>query len=242
MPDLEELLRHVRGALEAHRRTCFHRSTFEVRCEADGTVILEGEAENIAAKKVSLEVAASVPGCTGILDRLRVKPSIRMGDGAIRDRVRDDLLEEQSLAQCAIQVRDGGALKLIRASSTPRGDYLEIAVADGIVTLNGQAESLSHKRLAGLLAWWVPGTCDVVNGIDVEPPEEDSDDEICDAVRAALEKDHLIKSDSIRVSTRNAVVTLDGIAANQRQAEMAEADAWYIFGVDSVIDKLQRLE
>jgi osmotically-inducible protein OsmY len=107
---------------------------------------------------------------------------------------------------------------------------------------NGQVESLSHKRLAGLLAWWVPGTCDVVNGIEARPPEEDSDDEISDAVRAALEKDRLIKSDSIRVTTNNALVTLDGIAANQRQAAMAEADAWYIFGVDAVVNNLQTLE
>jgi osmotically-inducible protein OsmY len=239
MPALEELLHHIRGALESDPRAGFHRSPFEVRCEADGTVILEGEAENIAAKKVALELTASVPGCTGIIDRLRVKPSTRMGDGAIRDAVRDSLLEEQALDLCTLRVRDGTAVKLIRESSGNRGDYLEIAVGDGIVTLNGQVESLSHKRLAGLLAWWVPGTRDVINGIEVKPPEDDSDDEITDAVEAALEKDHLIESSSIGITSRNAVVTLDGSVANQRQAEMAEADAWYIFGVDGVVSQLK---
>ena len=114
-----------------------------------------------------------------------------------------------------------------------------IAVADGVVTLDGQVESLSHKRLAELLAWWVPGTRDVVNGIEVKPYEDDSDDEITDAVTMALEKDRLVTHDSIRVITRNSVVTLEGVVPNRRQAEMAEADAWYIFGVDNVINHLR---
>ncbi len=34
---------------------------------------------------------------------------------------------------------------------------------------------LIHVRVsAGVLAWWVPGSRDVVNGIAVELPEEDS--------------------------------------------------------------------
>jgi hypothetical protein len=40
-----------------------------------------------------------------------------------------------------------------------------------------------------LLAWWVPGSRDVVNGIAVEPPEEDAPIRIEEAVRIALDKD-----------------------------------------------------
>jgi osmotically-inducible protein OsmY len=239
MPESEEVIRQVRAALERDSRVNLHRHPIAVDCEPDGTIVLEGETESIAAKKIALELAAAVPGCTGIADRLRVTPAIPMGDGAIRDRVRDSLLEEQSLARCAIYVRDGDAVKLVRESAVPRGDCIEAAVGDGVVTLDGRVESLSHKRLAGLLAWWVPGTRDVINGIEVQPPQEDCDDEISDAVRVALEKDKLLRSDSIRITTQNAVVTLEGIVANDRQAAMAEADAWYIFGVDRVINHLR---
>ncbi len=242
MPEPEALIREIRAALERDLRVNLHRYPIAVACEADGTIVLEGETDSIAAKKVALELAAAVPGCAGIADRLRVKPSVPMGDGAIRDRVRDSLLEEQSLARYAIYVRDGDSPKLVRESAAPRGDYIEVAVEAGVVTLNGQVESLSHKRLAGVLVWWVPGTCDLVNGLDVEPPQEDSDDEIRDAVRAALEKDRLVRSDSIRVTSENAVVTLEGTAMNSRQAAMAEADAWYIFGVDRVINRLEAAE
>lgn len=242
MPEPQALIREVRAALERDPRVNLHRCPIAVACETDGTIVLEGETESIAAKKIALELTAAVPGCAGIADRLRVKPSVQMGDGAIRDRVRDSLLEEQSLARYAIYTRNGDSPKLVRESAAPRGDYIEVAVEAGVVTLNGQVESLSHKRLAGVLAWWVPGTRDLVNGLDVEPPEEDSDDEIRDAVRAVLEKDRLVRSDSIRVSSSNAVVTLDGAAVNTRQAAMAEADAWYIFGVDGVINHLRTLE
>jgi osmotically-inducible protein OsmY len=90
-----------------------------------------------------------------------------------------------------------------------------------------------------VLAWWVPGGRDVVNGLEVSPPEEDTDDEVTDAVRLVLEKDPFINADQIRVSTRNFVVTLDGVVRSPGQKQMAEHDAWYVFGVDNVINRLQ---
>lgn len=209
--------------------------------EPDGTLVLEGETDGIAAKKIALEVAAaSMQASAGIIDRLRVRPSIPMGDGEIRDRIRDALVQEPAFARYMVYA--GDAISASRGQPAPAGNYIEAAVSDGAVTLNGQVESLSHKRLAGILVWWVPGTRDVVNGLDVQPEEADSDDEIRDAVRTALEKDKLVRSDSIRVSSRNAVVTLEGVAANEEQAAMAEADAWYVFGVDGVVNHLTRLD
>jgi len=36
--------------------------------------------------------------------------------------------------------------------------------------LNGRVSGLPSKRLAGVLAWRVPGVRDVVNGIELDPP------------------------------------------------------------------------
>ena len=239
MPEAEKLIRQVRSALKHDSRVKFHRARIAVTTEPDGTLVLEGETDGIAAKKIALEIAASVSGSAGIVDRLRVKPSGPMGDGEIRDGVRDALLQEPAFARYAVYVGHDTGLP---PQTSPSGNYVEAAVNDGVVTLNGQVESLSHKRLAGVLVWWVPGSRDVVNGIDVQPPEEDSDDEISDAVRTALEKDRLVRSDSIRVNTRNAVVTLEGVVANGEQAAMAVADAWYVFGVDGVVNHLEPLD
>lgn len=40
---------------------------------------------------------------------------------------------------------------------------------------------LHYKRLAGVLAWWVPVSRDVINGIAVEPSREDGPDAIVEA-------------------------------------------------------------
>lgn len=73
----------------------------------------------------------------------------------------------------------------------------------------------------------------------VEPPQDDSDEEVAKAVRLALKKDRLIKSEDIRVSAKQYVVTLEGSIPTEAQKEMAEFDAWYVFGVVKVVNKLE---
>ncbi|WP_243688888.1 BON domain-containing protein [Geotalea toluenoxydans] len=119
---------------------------------------------------------------------------------------------------------------------------IEVAVDKGVVTLNGQVASLSQKRMAGVLAWWVPGSRDVINGLEISPPEEDNDDEVIDGIRLALEKDPFVNATQIRVRCRDYAVTLEGLVTNETERRMAEADAWYVFRVDSVKNLLQHQE
>jgi osmotically-inducible protein OsmY len=204
---------------------------------SDGDLVIEGEVADIAAKKLALGRAAAVAEVRGIVDRLRVAPAERMGDGAIRDLVRDALLTEPALAECSIRVSVKGAWEAVRSLDSAAGS-IDITVSDGVVTLDGNVPGLGLKRIAGVLAWWVPGSRDVINGLGVTPPEEDNDGEISDAVRLALEKDPLINPDQIRVSTRNAAVTLQGQVPTESECEAAEFDAWYVFGVDKVINQI----
>lgn len=53
-----------------------------------------------------------------------------------------------------------------------------------------------------------------------------------------LAKDRLVMETNIRVRTANAVVTLEGTVPSDAQKDMAEFDAWYVFGVDKVVNKL----
>lgn len=225
--------------MEHEPRINLHRFPLAFELGDDGTLVLEGEAGNIAAKKLALELAASVPGVTGVVDRVRVAPARRMGDGQIRDHVRDALLEEAAFENFGIRVQAGNQWETVREPISVPASSIAVSVNDGVVTLNGLASSVSHKSLAGALAWWVPGSRDVINGIEISPPQEESDDEITEAVHLVLEKDPLINADTIRVGTRNAVVTLEGTAPSDSQKEMAEMDAWYVFGVDRVINRLK---
>ncbi len=206
---------------------------------ADGVLTLEGEAEHIAAKKLAMELVIAVSGVTGIVDRFHVTPAMRMGDGAILDAVRDALLQESSLLNCSIQVIRKGQLETVReVTSEPRG-AVRVSVNEGVVLLDDHVTGLTQKRLAGVLAWWVPGSCDVINGMEVVPDQPDSDEEMAKAVRIVLKKDPFVNGDRIRVAARQSVVTLEGDAPSAPQKEMAEFDAWYVFGVDKVINRLE---
>lgn len=234
----EEVLKAVRAAFEHERRINLHRYSIRMGF-SDGVLTLEGEAENIAAKKLAMELAIVVPGVAGIVDRLRVAPAERMGDKAILNAVRDALLDELALENCTIKVKYKGKVETVRASTAEHHGVVEVSVEDGVVLLDDHVPSLAQKRLAGVLAWWVPGSRDVVNGMAVDPREEDDDDEVTEAVRMVLEKDRFLNADQIRASTKNSVVTLEGIVRTEAQKEMAEFDAWYVFGVDKVVNKLE---
>jgi osmotically-inducible protein OsmY len=108
-----------------------------------------------------------------------------------------------------------------------------------VVTFEGTVISHSHKRLAGVLAWWTPGCRDVVNSLDVSPPEADGDDEVVDALRLALEMDPLVQADQVTASCRNYVVTLEGCVRTEAERRRAELDAWSLFAVDNVVNRIE---
>ena len=89
-----------------------------------------------------------------------------------------------------------------------------------------------------MLAWWVPGSREVINGLEEVPLQQDNDDEVVDAVRLVLEKDPWVRAEQIRVRVRNYTVMLEGLVPDAKVKEMAEFDAWYVFGVDRVINHL----
>ena len=238
MSERDRVLKEVRAALE--REPCINLHKFPIAMEFhEGVLTLEGEVEHIAAKKLGLELAIAVQGVAGIADRLHVAPATRMGDGAILDAVRDALLQEPTLQNCTIHVLRKGRLEPVReVADEPRG-AIRVSVTDGVVLLDDHVTGLTQKRLAGVLAWWVPGSRDVINGMEVVPEQSDSDEEMAKAVRIVLKKNPFVNADRIRVAVQRSIVTLEGDVPSAPQREMAEFDAWYVFGVDKVINRLE---
>lgn len=205
-----------------------------------GVASLSGEVTDIAAKRVTLEHAAALPGVTGIVDRLHVRPAEPMSDGEIADHVEQALLRETAFDECGLRRRVGGDIETLRQSAPDgRVYWIEFRVAGGVVTLDGDVPSLSHKRLAGVLAWWVPGSRDVVNGLGVEPDERDTEQEILDALRLVLDKDPLVDPTQIGARCDGAVVTLTGAVGGDPARTAAEFDAWALFGVDKVVNRIE---
>jgi hypothetical protein len=210
-----------------------------LRIEDDGTATIQAEVDTIAVKRLALERLAATPGITAIVDRLRVKPAAPMSDDGILDHLRKAYYDEPAFRQLRLKERKAGKLKLVRNDFEDARGEIEIEVKKGVVILNGAVPGLVSKRLAGALAWWVPGVRDVVNGLAVEPPEEDNAYEIEEAVRVVLDKDPFVDDTQIRIGVRNRTVRLTGAVRSHEARNAAELDAWYVFGVDDVINELE---
>ena len=57
--------------------------------------------------------------------------------------------------------------------------------------------------------------------------------------RIALDKDPLFDASQIRVGVRGRTVRLTGWVQSAAARDAAEWDAWYVFGVDDVINEIE---
>ena len=210
----------------------------ELKLESDGVILLRGEVISVAAKKIALERVAKIAGIKAIADHLHVKPAATMQDDEIRVHVRNGFLGEAGFEGLEIREFDAGAFRLTRGAPLGATGNIGIEVKRGVVILTGNVPSLTSKRLAGVIAWWVPGVRDVVNGLAVEPDEEDGPDRIAEAVRVVLEKDPLVDASRVKVGVRQTIVRLTGRVPAEIEREAAERDAWMTFAVDGVINEI----
>jgi osmotically-inducible protein OsmY len=210
-----EAVKKLRAALTERLHLDLESNPIDIKIE-DEAVVIEGTVDDIAIKKRAVLLAMGIDGVDGVVDRLRVRPSSTMSDAEIERHITDAFDEENTLARLG----------------------LEVEVNDGVVDLEGSVPSLTHKRLAGVLAWWIPGSVDVINSLVVTPDEEDGDGELTDGVLTVLEKDHLVNSGSVSVASRDWVVTLFGTAGCDIEKKAIEHDAWYVWGVNEVVNNI----
>ena len=239
MNETEKVLGKVRAALESEARIHFRDRPVTLSF-ADGDLIMEGEVVSVAAKRLALRQAAAIPEVLDIIDRLHVAPAQAMGDKEIREHVRNKLLQEGGFRNCTIRETIKGEVLTVReAERETEGDITVTVDEEGVVTLTGTVPGMAQKRLAGVLAWWVPGSRDVINGLGVEPPEPDRSGELSDTVRLVLEKDPFVNAGQIRIGVKDNVVRLTGLVPTESERDMAEKDAWYVFGVDDVENRIE---
>lgn len=239
MQSSEAVLTQARAAL-AHVPYQGHvlHPTIQLRL-SDGALILEGEVADIVDKTRAAATLRRVDGVTSVIDHLRVADGgMPVGDGELRDAVCERLLNAIDFRNCRICARVKGKPETMREAVGERGGWIEVEVHDGAVTLWGQVISLSHMRLAGVLAWWSRGCRCVVNELVVAPAEADRDDEITEALMLVLETDPFVDAGQVSVHTENRVVTLEGCVASEDTRRQAERDAWYVQGVEDVVNHI----
>ena len=145
-----DLLEKVRARLRSEPLPgpSFHLR--DLKIEADGALVLDGEVPSVAAKKLTLEhVAAAAPSVTCLVDRLHVKPAVPMTDKEIRVHVRNGLIEEQSFKALEIRELENEEWHLMRGAPEKTLGRIDFEVKEGVVVLNGRVPGLTSKRLGG---------------------------------------------------------------------------------------------
>ena len=238
MTDDAPISKKIRSVLENDPAVNLHRSKVSIALR-DDQVVLEGDVEDVIAKRRIPQLAQTVTNGHAIVDRLRLIPSEQRGDGAVLDSVVNSLSQESAFRNYTIGVQDPSSGDRSAPDQSSEGHHITVSVDNAVVTLTGSVESLTHRRLADVLAWWVTGSVDVDNRLHVVPPEQDHDGEINDAIRIVMEKDPLLDASQLRFHAKNSEVTLDGLVHSQEHKHMAECNAWLILGVHNVINRIQ---
>ena len=232
----ERTIRNIESKLRQHPRLAAQIGRIHLGI-SDGAIVLDGVVSDIAARRLIPRVvagASDASGAVAIIDRLRVSAPERSSDEVLAASVQRALAGEPVFAGYRILV--GGERG--HAGHTGERGEVNVTALDGVVRLSGTVGSLSHRRMAEVLAWWTRGCTDVDNRLRISPEQEDTDDEITDAIRLVLEKDPWLDATQIRIRTTDRIVQLHGMLPGEEQKRMAERDAWYVPGVRDVENAL----
>jgi len=230
-----QLIKAIYAALEKEPSVNLGRSRIHITI--DHHVVLHGKVPNIVAKRVAARLARQVTLDMEVEDRLRVDTEA-LGDAALRDKAGDALSYEPAIANHSILVESNGHQLTLRNSRTS-ANFVHAQVKDGVITLRGRVDSISHRWLIEAILWWIPGCQRIDNLLGVHSSlDGDLDNSLTDTVRMMLEKDPLLNADQLHVGSAAGIVELDGWLPSQEQHKMALFDTWAIPGVEDVRDRI----
>jgi osmotically-inducible protein OsmY len=208
-----------------------------------GALTVAGETPDIASKKHLLQLTQVHSEGRPVVDQLRVAANPPIADGELRTRICERLAQAVDFRNCVICARVKGQLEVLRGTMDQAGNdgsgVVEVTVEDGVVSLTGQVISLSHRRLAGVTAWWVGGCRDVVNLLELVPAEADGDDEISEVLHLVLEADQRVRAEQITIDVKDRRITLAGWVASEAERRQAEQDAWCLDATGGVVNHIR---
>lgn len=207
-----------------------------IRISSQDGLRLEGVVSNIIVKRKARRIALQLSGLSDIEDHLRLRTGDPRTGKALLDAVVNALSQEPAFRDMAVH-----PIPPPQGSAVAHG-WIGVSVDEYRVRLDGVVGSLSHRRLAEVITWWVPGCADIHNHLRVQPAEKDNDDELSDAILLVLEKDPLLHAENIRAHVKHRAITLTGTVHSEEQRDMAIHDCWYVPGVHEVHSELQVLK
>jgi osmotically-inducible protein OsmY len=117
---------------------------------------------------------------------------------------------------------------------------VNVAVAQGVVTITGQAQSMAKHLSLVDAVHRVQGVLDVVDEMTVSPAPAavKSDDDIAHAVREALQWDVFLPDERISTTVSGGTVTLRGTVPSWSNRMDAERCVQRLTGVRSVVNRV----
>jgi osmotically-inducible protein OsmY len=227
---MSDISSRIKAALE--REPEVNSDVDEIDVVENDVIELQGCVTTLGAKRRALRVAMETTEDGMVNDSLRLRPQQRHGDDQIAAALDQALRGEAEFQGITIDKADEPAREAA-------GQCIAYSVDEGVVRLDGVVESLSHRRLAEVLAWWTPGITDIDNRLRVKPPQEENDAELTEALELVFSKDPALPSHEINALVRDRRVRLGGRVASQAQKERASADCWCLPGVHEVRNELQ---
>jgi osmotically-inducible protein OsmY len=151
--------------------------------------------------------------------------------GKIKDNIREFEQEHD--------LKDAVSDELLYDPSIPGADRIDVSAAEGVVTLEGQVDSLAERWAVEHAVRRVAGVTGVNNDLVVVPPKNlsRSDDEIEGAVATVLAWTASIPG-GIEASVTDGWVTLNGTVGFRFQKEAAEDAVRQLVGVRGVDNAL----
>lgn len=180
---------------------------------AKGDVVLNGQVGSAFAKSAA-EQKSWVAGVNSV-DVRGVKVDFDFHDGTRRRKRLEDVTDEKIVETIQLAMRqDPRVLSYL--------DTVDVASADGSVTLTGKVGRLRAKEAAEKVARGTIGVWRVKNNLKVRWSDEElASHEVIDNVQAALSRDPYVSRHAIRVHCRNAHVNLYGLVDSEFEKKVA---------------------
>ena len=113
-----------------------------------------------------------------------------------------------------------------------------LAVADGIIFIDGFVETLKEKRRVGKIAARERGVLEVHNNLTVVPGQDKGDEDLTKGIQAALESNELGDIKSVSVEIEQEVATLKGTVTSLETRRHVNDAVASVLGVLDVRDNL----
>lgn len=181
-----------------------------------GVVTLTGHVPSYAERRVAEELTQSVQGVRAVANELTI------------DLPFDSKRSDTEIAQSAVQT--------LGANVAVPADSVKISVRDGWISLEGEVFAWYQRKAAEDALAALRGVNGIINRIAIRPQVTVQD--VQRRIKEALHRRAQLDATTIRISTSDGTVTLDGQVDSWHERNQAEVAAWQAPGVSKVIDNL----